>query len=132
MATCQLYAMTWRVRKMYLSASQHAHIFAPAGEANAAASVVPGALLSRVGCSQALHQLIGARCGAAAARVAFKHACHLIDALALDELADGLQVAVAAADEVDMLDGVAVKVDVDFARAHAAGLVGIHGFSSRR
>lgn len=51
--------MTWFVRKVYLRASQHAHIFTPACEAKAAADAASGALLCGAGCAQALHQLIG-------------------------------------------------------------------------
>ena len=83
-------------------------------------------LLRLTGLAQGMDELVGAAGGAATAGVALEHGGDVLDALAVDKLAYGLEIAVAAADEVNMFDGVAVKIDVDLARADAFGSIGIH------
>ena len=83
-------------------------------------------LLRLTGLTQGVDELVGAAGGAATAGVALEHGGDVFDALAVDKLAYGFEIAVAAADEVNMLDGVAVEIDVDLARADAFGSIGIH------
>ncbi len=83
-------------------------------------------LLRLTGLAQGMDELVGAAGGAATAGVALEYGGDVLDALAVDKLAYGLEIAVAAADEVNMFDGVAVKIDVDLARADAFGSIGIH------
>ena len=67
------------------------------------------ALLLRLGLAQSARELIGAGRGTRAAGVALQKLDDLVDLVALDQLGYRLQVAVAAADERDLLDGVAVE-----------------------
>ena len=83
-------------------------------------------LLHLTGLAQGLDELVGTAGGTTPAGVALEHGGDVLYAFAVDELADSLEIAVAAADEVNMLDGVAVKIDVDLARADAFGSIGIH------
>ena len=83
-------------------------------------------LLRLTSLAQGLDELVGTAGGAATAGVALENGGDVLDAFAVDELANSLEIAVAAADEVNMLDGVAVKIDVDLARADAFGSIGIH------
>ena len=70
-------------------------------------------LLRLTGLAQRMDKLVGTASGTATASVAPEHGSNIVDVLAVDQLADGLEVAVAAADEINMLDSVAVKIDVD-------------------
>ena len=71
-------------------------------------------------------KLVGTASGTATAGVALEHGRDIVNVLAVDQLADSLEVAVAAADEIHVLDGVAVEIDVDLSRAYALGSIGVH------
>ena len=83
-------------------------------------------LLRLPGLAQRADKLVGTASGTAPAGVALEHGRDIVDVLAVDQLADGLEIAVAAADEIHVLDGVAVEIDVDLSRAYALGSLGVH------
>ena len=69
--------------------------------------------LRLTGLAQRMDKLVGTASGTATAGVALEHGRDIVDVLAVDQFADGLEVAVAAADEIHVLDGVAVEIDVN-------------------
>ena len=83
-------------------------------------------LLRLTGLAQCARQVGGTASGTATAGVALEHGRDIVDVLAVDQLADGLEVAVTAADEIHVLDGVAVEIDVDLSRSYALGSIGVH------
>ena len=83
-------------------------------------------LLRLTGFAQRVDKLVGAAGGTTTAGIALEHGGDVLDALAVDEFADSLEIAVAAADEIHVLDGIAVKIDVDLTRAYAPGSIGVH------
>jgi transcriptional pleiotropic regulator of transition state genes len=102
---------------------------------NAPFSVFP---LSGLRCSSALfqpkgffhraHQLIGTGRAAPAAVVPLQNADCLIGFLSLQQLADGVEVAVAAPDEMNIMELSVLQAKADLAGANALGLIsiGIH------
>ena len=83
-------------------------------------------LLRLTGFAQRVDKLVGAAGGTTTAGVALEQGGDVLDALAVDELADGLEITVAAADEIHVLNGIAVKIDADLSRAYAFGSIGVH------
>ena len=75
-------------------------------------------LFGRFRLAKGVAKLVGARSGTIAAGVSIEDRADLGDVFALDELGDCLQVAVTSADEVDMLDCVALDLNVDGAGAN--------------
>ena len=88
-----------------------------------------GLLLSLQSLFQSDGELVGAAGGLAAAADAAQTLDSLLNAHALDELGNALQVTVAAAHEIDGLDDVALQLDIDASGASAAGHVSICHFS---
>ena len=76
-----------------------------------------------LGLAQSLRQLISAGGGTVPAGIALKKVDHLVGWHALDQLADGQQVAGAAARELDALDrgAVVAQLDVNVGRADPMG-----------
>ena len=70
-------------------------------------------------------ELIGAGGGLAAAGIPLEIALDLIHGHAVDQLADGLEVAVAAADKLYVGDDVVVKLKIDLRGTDAAGAIRI-------
>ena len=95
----------------------HSHLFC---------TILP--LFGRFRLAKGVAVLVCARRRAVAAGVSVEDRADIGDVFALDEFGDGLQVAVASADEVDVLDRVALDLDVDGARANPFGSVGVHFF----
>lgn len=81
---------------------------------------------ARFGSLQGLCQLIGAARGATTAGIALKNRNDPIGRLALDELRDSLQIAVAAADEAHVVHIAVDDVEIDLARARAARIECMH------
>ena len=81
-----------------------------------------------VGLAHSDGELIGAGCGFVAASVALEIPLDLIYGHAVDQLADGLQIAVAAADKFDVAYHVAVEFKVDLRRAYAFRAIRVFHF----
>ena len=83
-------------------------------------------LLRLTGFAQRVDKLIGAAGGTTTAGVALQQCGDVLDTLAVDQLADSLEVTIAAADEIHVLDGIAIQIDVNLSRAYAPGSIGVH------